>query len=318
MKRLALALILVLGAAWHGGCGGSNTAAPQPTPTPVPTAPAYKTSYSTSYGPFGIAFSPSGTSSYVSSANGNTQDYVVVYNNWAGAATWSSYGTTAFKANDYSVAVDPSSGNVYLLDNFTNDAVYEFTSAGVTVNSFTGFGSTPFTNIQGLAVAPNGNVFILDNGPGKVYVYNSSGVTVASWSCSGDGYGFAVSPVSPYNVYVGANTSTNLVTEYSSSGVSITSWGGTAATAGVGQGKFEQIQAVSVAPNGNVYVSDSENGSSYDDFVQEFSPSGTFYCQWGGTGSGNGQLHFPYQIAFSGNDVYVVDDWNSRIVVFGP
>src|SRR5262249_47940562 len=162
------------------------------------------------------------------------------------------------------------------------------------------YGTTNFHTPACAATDPNGNLYVLDSYLYSVFVFNSAGATVTSWSAVGNL--LAVSPVPPYNVYVGSYSQ---VEEFSPAGTLLTTWGGAAPSPGVGQGKFEKIYGMGVDPNGNVYVSDAENGTNKDDFVQEFSPSGTFLTQWGGTGTGTGQFTYPAQIGFANNDIYV-------------
>ena len=101
---------------------------------------------------------------------------------------------------------------------------------------------------------------------------------------------------------------------------------GTAGVAGTAPGQFNLPRAVTVGPDGTIYVADSGN-----DRIQVFSPQGQFLRQWGSTcklydqtqpqqgckGDGQAQFDEPWGIAVdkSGN-VYVADTWNSRIQKF--
>jgi hypothetical protein len=301
------------------GSSGTPTPVPTATNTPLPTPPPYKTTVGSGYNPEGLSFSPSGNSSYVSYDN-SAPGQVVFYNNWFANISITVYGATALSTNTKSTAVDPSSGNVYVMDE-TAQTIYEYTPTGSTAGSLTGYGTTAFggsTALSDIAVEPNGNLYVADSTTGDIYEYNSAGTTLTSWNTGYTPIAIGISPVSPYNVYVGMNTNTNDVIEYSSSGTAAVTWGGTATTAGVGQGKFEEVERIGVGPNGNVYVSDGQNGGNQDNFVQEFSPSGAYYTQWGGTGTANGQFTVPMCIAFNAGDVYVIDNFNGRIQVFGP
>jgi tripartite motif-containing protein 71 len=307
-------------------CGSSNSpsspATPTPVPatatptnTPLPTPPPYKTSVGAFYDPEGFAFSPSGTSSYAVYDNSNGG--VTLFNSsFTPSSLTTTFGTTTLGFNTWGVAVDPNTGNFYVMDR-NNKAVDEYTSAGVTVAALTSFGSINFSaGLGDIAIAPNGNLYVVDTFNGTVYVFNSAGATITSWSQPNSPNAIAVSPISPYNVYVG--TSAINVIEYSSTGTAAVTFGGPASSAGVGQGQFEKIIRIGVGPNGNVYVSDGESAGNKDDFVQEFSPGGTYLTQWGGNGTGNGQFVFPGDIAFNAGDVYVCDQNNNRIQVFGP
>jgi tripartite motif-containing protein 71 len=66
-----------------------------------------------------------------------------------------------------------------------------------------------------------------------------------------------------------------------------------------------------------VYV--AEDGYGGSDRVQMFDGNGQFLAKWGGTGSGMGQFLYPQGVAMDGSgNIYVVDDGNDRIQVFGP
>jgi tripartite motif-containing protein 71 len=83
---------------------------------------------------------------------------------------------------------------------------------------------------------------------------------------------------------------------------------------GTGNGQFEYPQSTAIAPDGNVYVTDSFNSR-----VEEFSPTGEYITKWGSEGKENGQLEFPGGVAVapSGN-VYVADTDNNRVEEFSP
>ncbi len=83
------------------------------------------------------------------------------------------------------------------------------------------------------------------------------------------------------------------------------------AGAEVAGGGFSSPRALSVDPEGHVWVADTEHSS-----VEEFSSEGTLIRQFGTSGSGNGQLSHPRGIVANGSRVYVADTGNNRIEVF--
>ena len=86
-------------------------------------------------------------------------------------------------------------------------------------------------------------------------------------------------------------------------------WGGT----GSGPGKFSHAQAVAVAPDGSVYVSDLGNCR-----IEKFNSQGRFEAAWGSKGTGPGQFtHGPGQIGIGpGGLIYVTDYGANRIEEF--
>jgi sugar lactone lactonase YvrE len=90
--------------------------------------------------------------------------------------------------------------------------------------------------------------------------------------------------------------------------------------AGNGPSQFNSPRNLSIAPDGSVYVADSNNHR-----IQHFASDGTFLEEWGSfadssQGQAPGGTFFePWSVAVSpdGRFVYVVDTWNHRIQKFG-
>jgi hypothetical protein len=70
-------------------------------------------------------------------------------------------------------------------------------------------------------------------------------------------------------------------------------------------------EGVAVDWNGNVFVADDAK-----DRIEKFDNNGTFLTAWGSTGTGNGQFHFPADVAVYSRYVFVADRGNSRIQKF--
>jgi sugar lactone lactonase YvrE len=92
---------------------------------------------------------------------------------------------------------------------------------------------------------------------------------------------------------------------------------GKAGVAGDGPDTFNQPNAVAIAPNGDIFVSDGHNVGRGNARVVKFSKDGTFIKQWGGHGSGPGQFEMPHTLAFdSKGRLFVGDRGNNRIQIF--
>jgi tripartite motif-containing protein 71 len=216
-----------------------------------------------------------------------------------------------------SVAVNPSSGNVYVAD-YGNNRIQEFTSSGIFLKwwGFEGQLDGYFTAPSSVAVNPSsGNVYVADYGNNRIQEFTSSGIFLKWWGFEGqlDGYFTAPSSVavnpSSGNVYV-TDTGNNRIQEFTSSGIFIAKWG----SSGSGDGQFIGPASVAVDPSsGNVYVADYGNNR-----IQVFTGDGTFITELGSYGSGNYQFTGPKGVAVdpSSGNVYVTDIFNNRIQVF--
>jgi NHL repeat-containing protein len=92
---------------------------------------------------------------------------------------------------------------------------------------------------------------------------------------------------------------------------------GKAGVAGDGPDTFNQPNAVAIAPDGSIFVSDGHNPGRGNARVVKFSKDGKFIKQWGGHGSAPGQFEVPHCLAFdSKGRLFVGDRANNRIQIF--
>jgi DNA-binding beta-propeller fold protein YncE len=170
-----------------------------------------------------------------------------------------------------------------------------------------GSGNGQLNEPQGIAIAPNGNVYVVDALNYRVEEFEPNGNYITQWGTqgtSGNGefdqpWGIAVSPITG-NVYVTEIAQgTNLVQEFTSSGSFITQWG-----QGSGSAALDLPYGIAIDSSGNVYVADMGNSR-----VAVFTSSGTYITQFGTAGTQPGDQQDPTGIAispFNGN-VYVAD-----------
>lgn len=82
-----------------------------------------------------------------------------------------------------------------------------------------------------------------------------------------------------------------------------------------GGGPFNRPTRLSVARNGDLYVSDGYGNAR----VHRFSADGELLQSWGGPGSGAGQFNLPHSVwAHTDGRVFVCDRENDRVQIFGP
>ena len=91
---------------------------------------------------------------------------------------------------------------------------------------------------------------------------------------------------------------------------------GTAGKSGAARGLFDQPTDVVVAPNGDIFVTDSHRTGG-NNRVVKFRKDGTYVKEWGRKGSGPGELSEPHTIAMdSRGRLFVGDRQNNRIEIF--
>jgi sugar lactone lactonase YvrE len=82
-----------------------------------------------------------------------------------------------------------------------------------------------------------------------------------------------------------------------------------------GAGPFNRPTRLSVAQNGELYVSDGYGNAR----VHRFSADGELLQSWGGPGTGAGQFNLPHSVwAHTDGRVFVCDRENDRVQIFGP
>ena len=91
---------------------------------------------------------------------------------------------------------------------------------------------------------------------------------------------------------------------------------GEAGVSGGGPDLFDQPNDVLVAPNGDIFVADSHRNGRNNRIVK-FTSDGKYVKEWGGKGSGPGQMSEPHTIAMdSRGRLFVGDRENNRIQIF--
>ena len=205
------------------------------------------------------------------------------------------------------VALD-ANGNVYAGDtSLSNPGVQVFDNSGTLLTSIASPGTGQFWGPDGVAVAPNGNFYVVDS---KVHVLDNQGNLLETIGSLGSGdYQFdepgGVAVDASGNIYV--TDTGNLRTQvYDDQGIFVRS---------IPMPGYEpEALGVAVDGSGNIYVTD---GRIDEAVVRVFDNSGTLLKSIGSYGSGNGQLDNPWGVAVdSVGNVYVADCHNYRIQKF--
>ena len=86
---------------------------------------------------------------------------------------------------------------------------------------------------------------------------------------------------------------------------------------GSGDGEFNEPNAVLVAPDGSIFVSEGHTAYKTSARIQKFDRNGRYLMQFGMHGAGPGQLEVPHTLAMdSRGRLFVGDRWNSRIQIY--
>ena len=185
-----------------------------------------------------------------------------------------------------------------------------------------GTGSGQFNSPRGIAVAPDGSLYVADSKNNRIVHLSADGKVIQEWGSFAD---VSKGPApggtfnEPWDVAVGpdgsvyvADTWNNRIQKFSADGKFIKMWGyfGTAEAPTA----FWGPRGIAVNAKGDVFVDDTGNKR-----VVIFDADGNYIGQFGGGGSQPGQLDEPVGIAFdSSGNVYVADTWNQRVQVFAP
>jgi uncharacterized protein (TIGR03663 family) len=191
--------------------------------------------------------------------------------------------------------------------------------AATTVFGVAGAADGQFQQPKGIALGPDGNLYVADSQNHRIEVVTPAGKFVRAWGTKGtdpgqfnEPWGVAVSAQG--NVYV-ADTWNHRVQEFTTDGKFVRAWGSQpVGEPQSGDGQFFGPRAIAIDGQGNVYVTDTGNKR-----IQKFTSDGTFVASIGGPGAGAGFFNEPVGLAFdqTGN-LFVADAWNQRVQKFGP
>lgn len=217
-------------------------------------------------------------------------------------------------------------GTFYVTDTATH-MVYHLSAAGTLLHQWGGYsaaiGGTPvpglFNEPWGIAVGPDGSVYVSDTWNGRIQKFTADGKFVTSWGSFGRGnmpfefYGPRGLAVDAQGRLYVADTGNKRILVFDADGNYLTQFGG----AGAEPGKFDEPVGVAVDAQGLVYVSDTWNQR-----VQVFAPAPdgltfTPLREWDVSGWGSPSLeNKPYIAVNSQGHVFVSVPEMYRLVEF--
>jgi len=208
---------------------------------------------------------------------------------------------------------------------YFNDRIQVFGLDGTPRRIIGGPGGGPgqFDAPGGVAVAPNGDLFVADFHNQRIQRLKADGTFIRQWGTTG-GIGVSAgrfnyptdAALAPDGTLYVADGYNDRIQAFAPDGSFSHKWGGPFAINIYGpfNGWFAVTTAVAVDPHGNVFVADF-----YNDRVQKFAPDGTFLTAFAETGSGPGQIGHAIAVAVADDGtVFVADFLNNRIQKWRP
>ncbi len=230
-------------------------------------------------------------------------------------ATLASYGSSEGQVR-FAVGLDlDSEGNLWVADS-ENGRVDKFNTKGEFVKSIGGL-SSPW----GVSVAPGGNLWVAEHGAHRISVLSPAGELLNRFGSKGSEPGqfeeLSDVEVADGYAWVG-DAENNRVQLFNEEGEYVTSFG----KEGTGEGQFHTRSwiRVAVAPNGDVWVTDSGNDrvERWNAGSFETSPYTPIYkSSFGKEGTGNGEFKYIGDVAIAPDGtLWVVDIQNNRLQHF--
>jgi len=176
------------------------------------------------------------------------------------------------------------------------------------------FGKGQLSTPHGVAVDPEGNIWVVDTANNLIKEFNPKGEAILQFGETGSGNGQFKEPTgialgtSGNTIWI-TDTGNNRVEKFNSSGEYKTKFG----EEGSGNGQFKRPTGIGTVSGKSVlWIADTGN-----DRVQKVSAAGSYQSQFGKQGTGEGQFEGPTGIAgdFDGN-LSVVDSGNDRVEKF--
>ncbi|MCA9877435.1 MAG: PQQ-binding-like beta-propeller repeat protein [Thermomicrobiales bacterium] len=175
----------------------------------------------------------------------------------------------------------------------------------------------PIRNTGGVAVAPDGTLYVIDILNNLVHVFNHDGTPRAVWGGRGDGpgefqfnqgdYGFGDVKVGPDGSVYTLERQGARVQKFTPDGTFVATWG----ERGTDPGQFQDPNTLTITPDGNIMVTDTGNAR-----IQVFDQDGNLLRVWGESGTAPGKLRAPWEAVVRPNGTILVGDVGLQVFAF--
>ncbi len=218
--------------------------------------------------------------------------------------------------------IDIKDNRIYVPE-YLNDRVQVFSLTGEPLETIgsSGKGAAEFDAPGGVAIGEDGKLYVADFYNHRIQVLGPEGslhLQLGETGVKGIRAGLFNYPTDvallPGGDIVVADAYNDRIQVFTPDGKFLRKWGGPFAIDihGSFNGWFKTSTAVTVGPEGNIFVADF-----YNHRIQKFSPKGDFLVAFGSRGKELGKMKFPIDVALDKEgSVYVVDFGNNRIQKF--
>ena len=283
----------------------------------------------------------------LSTAKGQTDEFNVYKfdNNGNFILGWGSRGSGPNQFyHAHGIAIDPSSGDVYVSDqgNFNSNVFHpdavphisKFTADGKFITKWgsEGTGDGQFTRLEDIAVDRSGDVYVAELGNGRISKFTADGKFITKWSNTNNNNAINNNPatsaaaatttnntlIMPWGVAVDSSGNIlvddkgrNMVFKFTSDGKYLQ----TLVQTGPADGQLQHPHGLAIDSSGNFYIADQVHAN-----VQKFSPDGKLLQNFGSGGKGKGPVfNIPHGVAVdSAGNIFVADSGNHRVKKFAP
>ena len=166
---------------------------------------------------------------------------------------------------------------------------------------------------RGIAIGPDGNIYIADTNNHQIAIFDQNGNLLKKWGSFGTETPGLKNPfgvfVDPEGLVYVSDSGNSRIQVFKRDGTFLRAWGGRGHRPGQMQ---DPLIGITMDQAGHIYLADTSNHR-----IQKFDRTGKLLLTWGKQGKRPGQLWNPFGITVDDEGyVYVADTFNARFQKF--